>query len=121
MSDHTHEMEDDEDDKWMLPPRRRDGSFAVYEFEGADDRLPEVLETIAAWLRECAEYLLEQVTVHVDDGWATASVVVHELRPGDLIEHLERQGHPDLAAVLAHSVTTHGTREGLRRIGVSYR
>ena len=65
----------------MLPPRRRDGSFAVYEFEGADERLPEVLETIAAWLRACAEFRLEQVTVHVDDGWATAAVVVHELRP----------------------------------------
>lgn len=51
---------DFDEDEWMLPPRRRDGSFAVYEFEGADDRLPEVLETIAAWLRECAEYLLEQ-------------------------------------------------------------
>ena len=111
----------DFDDEWMLPPRRRDGTFAVYEFEGADDRLPEVLETIAAWLRDCAEYLLEQVTVHVDDGWATVSVVVHELRPGDLIEQLEAQGHPDLAAALAASVTRHGTREGLRRIGVSYR
>ena len=73
----------DEEDDWMLPPRRRDGSFAVYEFEGADDRLPEVLETIAAWRRECAEYRLEQVTVHVEDCWAAAAVVVHELRPGD--------------------------------------
>jgi len=121
VSDLDDNDDTEDDDDWMLPPRRRDGSFALYEFEGADDRLPEVLEAIAAWLRECAEYLLEQMIVHVDDGWAAVSVVVHELRPGDLIEQLEWQGHPDLAASLAVSVKTHGVREGLRRIGVSYR
>lgn len=110
----------DDDDLWVLPPRRRAGSFVVYDFEGCHDRLPEMLETIAAWLRECAEYLLEQLTVHTDDGWSTVSVVVHELRPGDLMEQLARQGHPDLAASLAAAVTEHGTREGLRRIGVAY-
>ena len=40
---------------------------------------------------------------------------------GDLIEHLEREGHPDVAAYLAASITAHGTREGLRIMGVSYR
>jgi hypothetical protein len=104
----------------VLPPRRREGSFAVYAFEGCHDRLPEMLETIAAWLRDCAEYLLEQLTVHTDDGWSMVSVVVHELRPGDLIQQLASQGHPDLAAYPAAAVTEHGTREGLRRIGVSY-
>jgi len=109
-----------EDELWVLPPRRRDGSFAVYEFEGCHDRVPEMLETVAAWLRECAEYLLEQVTVHTDDGWSTVSVVVHELRPGDLMQQLADQGHAELAEVLAAAVTEHGTREGLRRIGVAY-
>jgi len=54
------------------------------------------------------------------DGWSTLSVVVHELRPGYLMQQLASQGHPDLAASLAASVTEHGTREGLRPIGVSY-
>jgi hypothetical protein len=101
-------------------PRRRDGSYAVYAFEGCHDRLPEMLETIAGWLRECAEYLLEQITVHTDDGWSMVTVVVHELRPGDLMQQLADQGHDDLASSLAESVTAYGTREGLRRIGVSY-
>lgn len=109
-----------EADLWVLPPRRRAGSFAVFEFEGSHDRVPEMLETVAAWLRECAEYLLEQVTVHTDDGWSTVSVVVHELRPGDLMQQLADQGHADLAETLAAAVTEHGTREGLRRIGVAY-
>lgn len=109
-----------EDDLWVLPPRRCDGSFAVYEFAGCHDRVPEMLETLAVWLRECAEFVLEQVTVHTDDGWSTLHVVVHELRPGDLMQQLADQGHADLAGSLAASVTEHGTREGLRRIGVAY-
>jgi hypothetical protein len=92
----------------------RDVLFAVYAFEGCHDRPPEMLETIAGWLRDCAEYLLEQVARHTIDGWSTVSVVVHELRPGDLMQQLESQGHPDLAASLAASVTEHRTREGLR-------
>lgn len=79
-----------------------------------------MLETIAGWLRECAEYLLEQVTVRTDDGWSTVTVVVHELRPGDLMQQLASEGHADLAEALADAVTRHGVREGLRRIGVSY-
>lgn len=64
-----------------------------------------MLETIAAWLCECAEYLLEPVTVSTADGWSTVSVVVHELRPGDLMRQLADQGHADVAESLAAAAT----------------
>jgi hypothetical protein len=46
-------MSDDVDDseEWVLPPQRRSGTFLVYDFAGAHDRLPEILELIAVWLR----------------------------------------------------------------------
>lgn len=110
------------EEEWVLPPERRAGTLFVYDFTGCHDRLPEILELIAAWLRSCAEYQLEQIAMNTGDlGWSTLSVTVRELLPGDLIEQLTRQGDTDLAAQIAPLVTEYGTREGLRRAGVAYR
>src|SRR3954454_9760892 len=107
-------------DEWVLPPQRRHGTFLVFDFEGAHDRVPELLELTAAWLRGCAEYQLEQIAVRTDeDGWSVLSVTVQELRPGDLMEALTAAGQPELAAHVAALVKQHGTREGLRRMGLS--
>jgi hypothetical protein len=111
----------DEAELWLLPPRRCPGTFLVYEFAGIHDRLPELLESIAAWLRQCAEYALEQIVVSTEDGWSTIAVIVQEIRPGDVIEELTGEGHHELAASIAALVTEHGVREGLRRAGVAYK
>jgi len=92
----------------------------VYEFEGIHDRVPEMLEMIAAWLRQCAEYALEQIALHTEDGWSIISVIVHEISAGDLIEQLTTEGHVGLAESIATLVTEHGVREGLRLAGVAY-
>src|SRR5256885_14265283 len=96
-------------DEWVLPPQRRQGSFLVFDFEGAHERIPELLELIAAWLRGCAEYQLEQIAVRTDEtGWSIVSVTVQELLPGDLMEALTAAGCPDLAASVASLVKQHG-------------
>ena len=110
----------EETELWVVPPRQRPGTFLVYEFAGIHDRLPELLESIAAWLRQCAEYALEQIIVSTADGWSTIAVIVHEIRPGDLIEQLTADGHNELAASIAALVTEHGVREGLRHAGIAY-
>src|SRR5436190_7901631 len=70
-------------EEWVLPPERWCGTFLVYDFEGAHDRLPAILELIAAWLRGSSEYQLEQIAVTTDDlGWCTLSVTVRELLDG---------------------------------------
>ena len=86
-----------DEESWVLPPRRQAGTCVVYEFEGIHDRVPEMLEMIAAWLRECAEYALEQIALHTEDGWSIISVIVHEISAGDLIEQLTTEGHAGLA------------------------
>jgi hypothetical protein len=83
-------------------------------------RLPEMLETIAEWLRHCAEYMLEQVTVSTEDGWSKVSVIVQELRPSDIVEQLTADGHAELATSIAALVKMHGVREGLRNAGIAY-
>src|SRR5438270_310525 len=82
-------MSDDENDleEWVLPPQQRHGTFLVFDFEGAHERVSETLELIAAWLRGCAEYQLEQIAVSTDEvGWSVLSVTVQELMPGDLMQ-----------------------------------
>ena len=116
-------MSDDENDieEWVLPPQRRHGTFLVFDFEGAHERVSEMLELIAAWLRGCAEYQLEQIAVSTDeDGWSVPSVTVQELMPGDLMQALTAAGHPDLAAGVAELIKQHGVREGMRRLGLAY-
>ena len=103
-------------------PDLRSGTFLVHDFGGPHDRVPEMLEFIATWLRACSEYQLEQIAVNTDDlGWSTVAVTVQELRPGDLIELLTRAGEDQLASRVAALVTEHGVREGLRLLGLSYR
>ena len=116
-------MSDDENDieEWVLPPQQRHGTFLVFDFEGAHERVSEMLELIAAWLRGCAEYQLEQIAVSTDeDGWSLLSVTVQELMPGDLMQALTAAGHPDLAAGVAELVKEHGVREGMHRLGLAY-
>jgi len=49
-------LDDDTEDDDAPNPRRRDGTFRVYEFSRDASYLPSLLEEIAAWARECAEY-----------------------------------------------------------------
>src|SRR5437763_8513283 len=103
-------------------PELRSGTFLVHDFAGPHDRVPEMLEFIAPWLRACSEYQLENIAVNTDDlGWSTVAVTVQELRPGDLIELLTRAGEDQLASRVAALVTEHGVRDGLRLLGLSYR
>jgi hypothetical protein len=110
----------DEAERWVLPPRQRPGAFLAFEFAGIHYRLPEMLETIAEWLRHCAEYMLEQLTVSTEDGWSKVSVIVQELRPSDIVEQLTADGHAELATSIAALVKMHGVREGLRNAGIAY-
>ena len=109
---------DDEDDD-APNPIRRDGTFRVFEFSGDASRLPTLLEEIASWARECAEYQVVDLAVSDKDGWSTVAVTVWEVSPGDLIKSLTSQGHADMAASIADLVTEHGVREGLRMAGIA--
>lgn len=99
-------------------PRRRDGGYLVFDFAGSSDRLPSLLIEIAAWLRACTEYALEQLAVaHGEVDEVTISVTVREMLAGDVIEALTKQGYEELAADVADLVYQHGRREGLRLAG----
>lgn len=111
----------DDDDLWVATPQRRDGTFLVYDFRHRTEHLPDILETIAVWARECAEYVVTQLSLHVNEEDTVVTVTVAELRPGDLLEQLARQGWNDLADDVAAVVTEHGVREGLRKLGFAYR
>lgn len=108
-------VEDDE----PANPTRREGTFRVFEFSGDAGRLPTLLEEIARWARECAEYQVVDLSVSSESGWSTVAVTVWEVSPGDLIKSLNSQGHADAAASIADLVTEHGVREGLRLAGIS--
>lgn len=100
-------------------PVRRDGTFGVFEFSRDANHLPSLLEEIATWARECAEYQVVDLSVRHEGGWATVAVTVWEVSPGDLIKSLTSQGHADMAATIANLVTEHGAREGLRLAGMA--
>lgn len=102
-------------------PTRREGAFLVFDFEGDHDDLPALLEEIARWIRECAEYAVEQITIGTDLGWTTISVTVFEIRPGDVMQAVAEVGGTLTAAAIAAHVKGHGLREGLRRTGFGYR
>lgn len=102
-------------------PTRQEGTFRVYDFSGDASRLPSLLEEIAAWAREYAEYQVQHLSVSTENGWTTVSVTVWEVVPGDLIKSLTAQGHADTAASIANLVTEHGVREGLRVAGFASR
>src|SRR3546814_16958797 len=52
-------VEDDESPN----PTRRDGTFRLYEFSGDASYLPTLLEQVASWARECAEYQIVDLSV----------------------------------------------------------
>lgn len=112
-------VDDGDEDDDAPNPARREGTFRVYEFSGDASRLPTLLEEIANWARECAEYQVVDLSVSNECGWATVAVTVWEVSPGDLIESLTSQGHADSAAAIANLVTEHGVREGLRLAGMA--
>jgi hypothetical protein len=61
-------------------PNQRPGTFLVHDFAGPRERVPEMLEFIATWLRACTAYQLEQIAVDSDElGWSTLAVTVQEL------------------------------------------
>lgn len=112
---------DDTEDDDVPNPTRREGTFRVFEFSRDASYLPALLEEIATWARECAEYQVVDLSVSNESGWATVAVTVWEVRPGDLIKSLNSQGHADMAASIANLVTEHGVREGLRLAGMASR
>jgi hypothetical protein len=114
-------LDDDTEDDDAPNPRRRDGTFRVYEFSRDASYLPSLLEEIAAWARECAEYQVVDLSISNEGGWTTVAVTVWEVSPGDLIASLTSQGHADAAAEIANLVTEHGVREGLRLVGMASR
>jgi len=114
-------VDDGDEDDDAPNPTRREGTFRVFEFSRDASHLPGLLEEIAAWARECAEYQVVDLAVSNADGWATVAVTVWEVSPGDLIESLTSQGHADMAASIANLVTEHGVREGLRLAGMASR
>jgi hypothetical protein len=114
-------VDDDLEDDDAPNPTRRDGTFRVFEFSGDANHLPTLLEEIATWARECAEYQVVDLSVSHEGGWATLAVTVWEVSPGDLIKSLTSQGRADMAASIANLVTEHGTREGLRLAGMASR
>jgi hypothetical protein len=112
-------VDDGVDDDDAPNPTRRDGTFRLYEFSGDASHLPTLLEQVASWARECAEYQIVDLSVSDDDGWSTVAVTVWEVSPGDLIKSLTSQGHADGAAAIANLVSEHGVREGLRLAGMA--
>lgn len=64
-------LDDDTDDDDAPNPRRRDGTFRVYEFSRDASYLPSLLEEIAAWARECAEYQVVDLSISNEGGWTT--------------------------------------------------
>jgi hypothetical protein len=114
-------VDDGDEDDDAPNPTRREGTFRVFEFSRDASHLPGLLEEIAAWARECAEYQVVDLAVSNADGWATVAVTVWEVSPGDLIKSLTSQGHADMAASIANLVTEHGVREGLRLAGMASR
>jgi hypothetical protein len=114
-------VDDGDEDDDAPNPTRRDGSFSVFEFSRDASYLPSLLEEIAAWARECAEYQVVDLAVSNAGGWTTVAVTVWQVCPRDLIKSLTTQGHADMAASIANLVTEHGTREGLRLAGMASR
>lgn len=114
-------VDDGDEDDDAPNPTRREGTFRVFEFSRDASHLPGLLEEVAAWARECAEYQVVDLAVSNADGWATVAVTVWEVSPGDLIKSLTSQGHVDSAAAIADLVTEHGVREGLRLAGLASR
>lgn len=114
-------VDDGDEDDDAPNPTRREGTFRVFEFSRDASHLPGLLEEVAAWARECAEYQVVDLAVSNADGWATVAVSVWELSPGDLIKSLTWQGHVDSAAAIADLVTEQGVREGLRLAALASR
>lgn len=112
---------DDGDDDDAPNPTRREGTYRVFDFSRDASHLPALLEEVASWARECAEYQVVDLSMRNEGGWTTVAVTVWEVSPGDLIKSLTSQGHADMAAAIANLVTEHGVREGLRLAGMASR
>lgn len=74
-------VDDGDEDEDAPNPTRREGTFRVFEFSRDASHLPGLLEEIAAWARECAEYQVVDLAVSNADGWATVAVTVWRSAP----------------------------------------